>query len=164
MRQIERLSCLQETMEFIEIVGFPNYAVNILGDVKNVTSGKILKPCIRNGYLLVCLCTHNKRTEHKIHRLIALHFIPNPENKPCVDHINRIRTDNRIENLRWATYCENNQNKSIHKNNKLKEQNISIKMKKYFMFQKRINGATHRKSFNTLDEAIEYRDNYISIV
>ena len=151
-------------MEFIEIVGYPNYAVNILGEVKNVLSGSILKPYIRVGYLCVGLCTNKKKTDHYIHRLIALHFIPNPENKPCVDHINRIRTDNRIENLRWETNAENNQNKSIHKNNKLKEQHISIHLKKYFMFKKIINGVTYRKLFKTLDEATEYRNNYLSII
>ena len=150
-------------MEFISIVGHPNYAVNILGDVKNVTSGKILKPCITEGYLRLRLSTNNKSTYHLVHRLIAIHFISNPENKPCIDHINRIRTDNRIENLRWATYCENNQNKSIHKDKKLKEQSIYINGK-YFMFQKTINSATHRKYFKILNEAIEYRDNYLSIM
>ena len=152
-------------MEFISIVGYPNYAVNILGDVKNVLSGKILKPFInRARYLSVSLCTNNKSTHHRVHRLIAIYFIPNPENKPCVDHINRVKTDNRIENLRWATYCENNQNASLRKDNKLKEQHISVHMKKYFMFQKMINGAKHYKYFNTLEEATEYRNNYLSIM
>ena len=147
-------------MEFISIVGNPKYAVNILGEVKNVTKGRILKPMLNRGYLSVTLYTNNKQTFHNIHRLIALHFIPNPENKPCIDHINRIRSDNRIENLRWVTKAENNQNKSIQKNNKLKEQNICIDQKKYFMFHKKINGVTYRKSFKTLEEAITYRDLY----
>ena len=148
-------------MEFISIVGYPGYAVNILGEVKNVTTEKILKPFINDGYLRVHLYTNNKKTNHKIHRLIAIHFIPNPENKPCIDHINRIRTDNRIENLRWATYCENNQNASLRKDNKLKEQYIHINQNLY-RFQKVINGVTYKKYFKTLEEAIEYRDNYIS--
>ena len=46
----------------------------------------------------------------KIHRLIAQHYIPNPNNLPLVDHINQVRDDNRIENLRWATVSENKLN------------------------------------------------------
>ena len=149
-------------MEFISIVGNPKYAVNILGEVKNVTKGRILKPMLNRGYLSVTLYTNNKQTFHNIHRLIALHFIPNPENKPCIDHINRIRSDNRIENLRWVTHAENNQNVSIHKNNKLKEQNICMNEKNLYRFEKMINGVTHSKYFKTLEEAIEYRDNYIT--
>ena len=147
--------------EFIEIEGCPGYAVNILGEVKNVTTRRILKPRICDGYLSVNLYTHKKRAYYKIHRLIAIHFIPNPDNKPCIDHINRIRYDNRIENLRWVTNAENNQNKSLHKNNKLKEQNISMNGK-YFRFIKVSNGVTYQKYFKILEEAIEYRDNYMS--
>ena len=148
-------------MEFIEIEGNPGYAVNILGDVKIVLIGRILKPSINNGYLSVSLSTNKKRTYHLVHRLIAINFIPNPENKPCVDHINRIRTDNRIENLRWATHFENSQNLSLFNTNKLKEKNIHIDQNLY-RFVKIIKGVTYRKSFKTLEEAIEYRDNYIS--
>ena len=67
----------------------------------------------RYGYLMIRINGKN----YKIHRLIAEAFIPNPENKPCVDHKNKIRNDNRIENLKWCTYKENSQNRdnSIYK-------------------------------------------------
>lgn len=61
----------------------------------------------KTGYLMVTLFDGNKKTSCLVHRLIANAFIPNPENKKYVDHINTIRTDNRIENLRWVTAKEN---------------------------------------------------------
>lgn len=79
--------------------------------VMNVRTGKILKPAkASNGYLTVALCKNGVQKTHTIHRIIAEAFIPNPDNKPCIDHINTDRTDNRIENLRWVTYKEQMEN------------------------------------------------------
>lgn len=72
---------------------------------------QILKPQqIKKGYLVVGLSKNNKHTHALISRLVAEAFIPNPENKPQVDHINTDVTDNRVENLRWCTQQENTDN------------------------------------------------------
>lgn len=62
----------------------------------------------KNGYQILPLNKNSRKYIRKIHRLVAEAFIPNPENKPCVDHINCQVDDNRVENLRWATVIENN--------------------------------------------------------
>ena len=92
------------------------YEVSNLGRVKSLNyrgtrKERILKNTERsNGYLAIGLIKNGKTKMFRVHRLVAEAFIPNPENKPCVDHINTIRDDNRVENLRWVTYKENNNN------------------------------------------------------
>lgn len=64
----------------------------------------------KDGYFCVRLWKNAKVKNLKVHRLVAMHFIPNNENKPCIDHINTIKTDNRVVNLRWCTVKENANN------------------------------------------------------
>ena len=98
-------------MEFVDIKGYEGlYKINILGDIWSVRRGILLKPYLNYGYKHFSLYKDGKRKYYKIHRLIMLHFVPNPDNLPCVDHINRIRHDNRIENLRWSSIRDNNIN------------------------------------------------------
>ncbi len=73
--------------------------------------GKILKTIKhKNGYLKVNLNKDKKQKTHLVHRLVAEAFIPNPNNKKYIDHINTIRDDNRVDNLRWVTASENQYN------------------------------------------------------
>jgi hypothetical protein len=82
------------------------FMVSNLGRI--LEGDKILLPVInKGGYCLVSIKKNKKRKYYKLHRLVAEAFIPNPNNKPEVDHINTDKTDNRVENLRWVTHFEN---------------------------------------------------------
>jgi len=107
----------------MEIQGYPNYLIYPDGRVftkkRERVKGGFLKPNKNNGYPYVILCNENKQKTFKIHILVAIHYIPNPDNKDFVDHINRIRDDNRVENLRWATKSENERNRTIKQDKKI---------------------------------------------
>lgn len=89
------------------IMSVDHFATHPKGGLR-IVRGRVLKHGIDGrGYAGVILCSFEKNTSIRVHRVIANTFIPNPENKPQVNHINGIKTDNRVENLEWATNSEN---------------------------------------------------------
>ncbi len=82
------------------------YEVSNLSRVRRI-GGQPLVGGLCNGYRYILLCNGPTKKNVPVHRLVALAFIPQIEGKPCIDHINGIRSDNRIENLRWCTHEEN---------------------------------------------------------
>ncbi len=94
------------------IVGYEGlYSVSTLGAVRNDKTNKILKPRVhKRGYRNVCLCKPGLHKNCTVHRLVAIAFIPNPLHKKEVDHRDRNRANNHIENLRWSTRSENASN------------------------------------------------------
>jgi len=102
-----------------EISGFSNYEASNLGNLKNKTTKKQLKPTTNKaGYVCTSIINDKKETKAmKVHRLIALTFIENPENKKTVNHIDHNRSNNNITNLEWATSTEQN----LHKRKSTKE-------------------------------------------
>ena len=86
------------------------YWVSNLGRVKN-KHGKILKPWLRGQrkgtYPCVCLCRFGERIKIDVHRLVALHFVPNPRRKPEVNHLDMNHMNAAADNLEWCTRSEN---------------------------------------------------------
>jgi hypothetical protein len=94
--------------KWIDIEFDPRYEVSNLGDVRNKKTGRILKQVnLTNGYRQVNVSS--KHRHQYVHRLVANAFIPNPDNKPEVDHIDKNRSNNNVDNLRWASHQENNE-------------------------------------------------------
>lgn len=115
---------LSET--WLPVPGFPYYEVSNLGRVKSkartVVTKKgvsrnilecVLTACMnpQNTYMYVNLFKDKRQGIKSVHRLVASAFIPNPENKPLVDHIDQNRQNNAVSNLRWVTYAENGRNR-----------------------------------------------------
>jgi hypothetical protein len=122
---------------------FPIYEVSNLGRIKNTISQKILCNNIKSGYHHVCLINSNYRKNCKLHRVIAMAFIPNPENKSDVNHKDKNKLNNKLSNLEWMTRKENCLHKCenlIYKSNKNKpllriDKDTNKIMEKYYSIE-----------------------------
>ena len=129
------------------------YKIYPNGDVERYYKNgntRILKYHIDKGYKYVILSKNCKIKVHKIHRLLAIHFIDNPNGYPVVDHIDINKLNNSLENLRWVTQSINNRNKNNHG----KYMKGVYKHGKKFVAHIKINGKTkHLGIFDTELEA-----------
>ena len=137
-----------------ELSGLSKYEISTHGRVRNKKRQKILKSKNRrDGYLGLSLMNDDgKRIDITVHKFVALVFIPNPKNKPSIDHIDQNRQNNNVNNLRWATYSEQNQN--------IGERNFN-KGKPILMFNK---GGQFIIEFSNLINAAKFINNdYLSV-
>lgn len=102
-----------------------NYEASVYGEIRNIKTGRIIKQRIcTDGYLIVDIQINKKSKTFKTHRLIAGTFLESDSERTEVDHINRIKTDNTVENLRWSTRVENMNNVDW---SKVKRNEITVK-------------------------------------
>ena len=154
--------------EFVSIPDCQDYFINRKGEVlsKRVSKdGRIKKQFLNNGgYYTAGFEINKKHKTLPIHRLVAKTFIPNPNNHEFVDHINRDKLDNRLENLRWCSREINCQNSSIRKTNKSGYKQISwqTRDKQWSVRIERNKKYVCRKCFKKLEDAIEFRNKILT--
>lgn len=149
--------------EWKQIADYPDYEVSNQGNVNSLKYGRKRLNIVKahTGYSMVCLRHNGKQSNCLLHRLIALAFLPNPENKPTVDHIDRDKSNNILENLRWAYRWEQQANTSSSGvNNKLKELNIQ-QVPWGFQVRLQRHKVAISKFFKTLEDAVEFRNKII---
>lgn len=95
---------MEHDYEFVPISNHPNYEINRMGEVRRISTKRLLTANYRDkdGYRTLSI----DGKVYRWHRIVAIQFVPNPENKPEVNHINHIRDDNRACNLSWMTRKE----------------------------------------------------------
>ena len=150
--------------EYKTIEGFENFEVSTFGNVRSVKTGKMERQPIFKKYARVNLFNFLSKVEtinktFDVHRLVAITFLPNPENKPIVDHKDRDTLNNNLDNLRWATHSENGMNKSLLKSNTSTKAGVSYDKKSdKWRVRIAINGKEkHIGCYTNFDEAVQSR-------
>lgn len=111
IRELIQTYCAGE--EYRPVVGYEGiYDVSNLGNVRSLRRRRVLiqrTHSKKDAYNIVTLRLQDKKSTHLVHRLVAKAFIPNPDNKPCVNHIDCHKRNNHVSNLEWVTHSENNE-------------------------------------------------------
>lgn len=98
---------IYEVSNLANVKSFAHDRPHWMGGVRHYPE-RLMKQKLDHGYPMVRLTKNHIPKHKKVHRLIAEVFIPNPENKPCINHIDGVRNNNQLSNLEWCTYSENN--------------------------------------------------------
>ena len=139
-------------------MNYYGYTVYENGDILGKSGKSMLKPTKDNGgYLLVNIYIDKKIHYMRVHRLVALCYIPNPDNKPSVDHILcKEITNNNVSNLRWATRSEQEINQGMMGNNTSGVKGVSKNGNSWRAIL-RVNGKTMTKTYKSFEKAVAKR-------
>ena len=149
----------KEKAKYIE--GYPNYKISSKGRIYSKYMNRTMKIFdTKDGYKRICLCKNGKKKFFAVHRLVGLHFIPNPENNPQIDHKDGNKTNNCICNLHFVTASENAKNVPLTISNTSGHKHIHFdNIRKKWRFQIRIEGKKiHFGYFDSIELAIDLRD------
>ena len=144
------------------VADYPDYKISNMGNVmsyKRYRDGKLLNPSLNtHGYLSVHLSDVNKkRLWFRVHRLVTIAFIPNPDNLPTVDHIDQNRTNNNLSNLRWASNYTQSMNTSTTRTDILE---TDPKKRKYITTKDSQQRIIDSKKYYCETCNVAYQDNY----
>lgn len=147
------------TEEFKDIQGYEGkYRINRDGDIYSVKRNELLKWKIKKGYYIIILSNEGHEKTYYIHRLIALHFIPNPENHPIVVHIDKNKTNNNINNLKWCSYNDASKYRKVKGGISIVRR---VLMNKKESFSYLVYIRKEQRCFKTYEEAKNFLYNYI---
>ena len=138
---------------------YDQYSVSDFGNVRR--RNRLLKFGNSGGYSMVSLSKGGVAKTMSVARLVASVFLPNDSGKPTIDHIDRVRTNNRASNLRWATYCEQMMNRDMPLGG-TGQRNITSQYGRFKCQIKRGGRFVFTKMCGTLEEAMAARDEYLN--
>ena len=152
-------------MNFVRINGFPDYVIHPAGTILKIWKNHTMEKKhskTKKGYMRISLSKNGKRKQFKVHRLLALHFIPNPENKACVDHGNGVKDDNSLENLSWVTHQENMDGFRSNPAAPITKGGI-IKTKNSWVWQYYMDNKRKSKQMKSKEDLLKFRKEKLSL-
>ena len=158
------------------IKGFEGYSIDENGNIYTNKTNRNLKQSInKSGYNVVGLYKNKTNKTVYVHRIVAENYLPNPENKPQVNHINGIKTDNRLQNLEWATCSENtkhsfkiglsNHSKLNLENRRLARIKLVLDLQTGIFYDSATDAANAKNitTSNLIQRLLGYRPNFTSL-